>query len=519
MHKPDSAIDSTPSKPAGLSARQLHRRYIVALSLIALLTIVSQAFIQYLIADQEHDSRVVNIAGRQRMLSQKITKTSFYIANAESAEASNTFRKQLAEALALWKRSHNGLQNGDQEMGLPGDNSREIKLLFQKIESNHQAIIRAADAIIASPNNASTLKRAINTIQQNESDFLLGMDAIVFRFDKEAKDKIEVARWLELALMLTTLVVLVLEAVLIFAPATRRIRRDMQNLAEREQDLARLFDASPIAMMMVDMNDLTILRANQKALELTKLVYDALLQQPLGSLLDSSYDANRNFLEKLRGDKVLNEFEITLLDTNHDVLESLVSSRIVEFAGRFVYVLGFTNIHELKIAQQGLEYHATYDALTGLVNRRTGLMFLENAMARAKRDKTLLAVIFADLDGLKIANDTFGHAEGDRLLRTAAQAVTGLIRTSDFAARLGGDEFLIILPNCPLRGAQKIVDNLEHFMNSLNDGTPHQAVYSISCGIAEYAADRHATPDDLIAEADEKMYRVKQEKKMRADQK
>ena len=308
MINPEYSSISSRSKSPGLSARQLHRRYIVALSLIALLTIVSQVVVQYLIADQEHDSRIVNIAGRQRMLSQKITKTTFYIANAESVEVAERFRNQLAEALALWQRSHNGLRRGDKEMGLPGNNSAEIKNLFQKIEPHHEAIVSAANSIISSPDKTGALKNAIKLIQQNEPDFLVGMDAIVFRYDKEAKDKVEVARWLELGLMLVTLLVLVLEAFLIFAPATRRIRRDMQLLGEREQDLERLFDSSPTAMIMVDLNRLYVIRANQKAHELTKLSQGDLMRKPLANLLHSDYDANRSFMEKLRGDKVLNEF-------------------------------------------------------------------------------------------------------------------------------------------------------------------------------------------------------------------
>ena len=513
MINPEYSSISSRSKSPGLSARQLHRRYIVALSLIALLTIVSQVVVQYLIADQEHDSRIVNIAGRQRMLSQKITKTTFYIANAESVEVAERFRNQLAEALALWQRSHNGLRRGDKEMGLPGNNSAEIKNLFQKIEPHHEAIVSAANSIISSPDKTGALKNAIKLIQQNEPDFLVGMDAIVFRYDKEAKDKVEVARWLELGLMLVTLLVLVLEAFLIFAPATRRIRRDMQLLGEREQDLERLFDSSPTAMIMVDLNRLYVIRANQKAHELTKLSQGDLMRKPLANLLHSDYDANRSFMEKLRGDKVLNEFEIALLDTNYDIIESLVSSRIVQFAGRSVYVLGFTNVNELKRVQQSLEYYATYDELTGLVNRRTGLMFLEKAMARSWRESSPLSIIFADLDGLKKANDTYGHAEGDRLIRAAANIMTGLIRSSDFAVRMGGDEFLMILPNCPSLNAQRIVENLESLLASIKSDSAKHSFYTISCGVATYAPDQHASPDELIADADKKMYRAKKSRK------
>jgi len=85
-------VQSQYSNAARLSAAQLRRRYVVALSLIAMLTIASQALMQVLISDQTYDSRVVNIAGRQRMLSQKITKLSYYVADAETAAAAARFR-------------------------------------------------------------------------------------------------------------------------------------------------------------------------------------------------------------------------------------------------------------------------------------------------------------------------------------------------------------------------------------------------------------------------------------------
>jgi diguanylate cyclase (GGDEF)-like protein/PAS domain S-box-containing protein len=517
MINPENSSATLRAKYDGLTASQLHRRNIVALTLIALLTIFSQVVVQFLIADQEHDSRIVNIAGRQRMLSQKITKISFYISDSDNAETVEQYRNQLSEALALWQRTHQGLQKGDREMGLPGNNSAAIKTLFQKIEPSHQAIVAASDLIISSPDDTIALKIAAKSIQKYEPDFLDGMDAIVFRYDKEAKDKVEIARWLELGLMTITLIVLVLGALLIFAPATRRLRRDMQELADSEQDLERLFEASPTAMMMVDLDDLSIIRANQKALELTKLAHDHLLHKSLANLLHSDYDANRTFMEKLRGDKALNEFEVVLLDTNKDVIESLVSSRIIGFAGRSVYVLGFTNINELKKTQQSLEYFATYDELTGLVNRRTGLMFLEKSMARSWRESSPLSIIFADLDGLKMANDTFGHAEGDRLIRAAANIMTGLIRSSDFAVRMGGDEFLIILPNCPPINAQRVVENLENLLSAIKNDNTNHSVYSISCGVATYVADRHTSPDELIAEADQEMYRAKNARKSGED--
>jgi diguanylate cyclase (GGDEF)-like protein len=211
----------------------------LALSLIALLTISSQAIVQYLIADQEYDSRVVNIAGRQRMLSQKITKTSYCILTAQSADAASRYRKELGEEVSLWERSQAGLLKGDREMGLPGQNSQAMIALFSSIEPHHAAIVAAARAILSSTGSAEALDQSILSIKEHEEPFLEGMNDIVFRYDEEAKAKVHLAKWLEIALMCITLSVLVLEAVYIFAPATRRIRRHMRELAQRDKELEK----------------------------------------------------------------------------------------------------------------------------------------------------------------------------------------------------------------------------------------------------------------------------------------
>ncbi len=237
---PDFMSSDLPQQDGGVkvrSVRQLAKRYIIALSLIALLTIISQAIVQFLIADQEYDSRVVNIAGRQRMLSQKITKTSYYILTAQSADAASRYRKELDDAVGLWERSQLGLLKGDREMGLPGQNSQAVITLFSSIEPHHAAIIAAARAILSATSSTEELQHGISSIKEHEALFLKGMNDIVFRYDEEAKTKVDLAKWIEIALLCITLSVLVLEAVYIFAPATRRIRRDVIELAQRDKEL------------------------------------------------------------------------------------------------------------------------------------------------------------------------------------------------------------------------------------------------------------------------------------------
>ena len=502
---------------ASLSASQLRMRYIVALSLIAVLTIASQLVMQFLIADQKYDSRVVNIAGRQRMLSQKITKLSYYILNAESPDAAVRLRRELGDALSLWQRSHAGLLQGDSAMGLPGRNSSEVVALFGRIQSHHDAIVAAARTILASSGRNQALVQSIHGIREHESSFLKGMDDIVFRYDHEANAKVEFAKWLEFGLMGITLMVLLLEAAFIFAPATRRIERDMQELAVREEDLERLFAASPTALLLVDAERLTILRINDKAADLMGFSSAEMTSARLQDYLDQDYATNRVFLEKISSGEDLNEYEVVLLDSRRSVFESLVSARTIGFSGQSVFVLGITNISELKKAQQTLEYYATFDEMTGLVNRRTGLMMLGKSMGRCNRhggtQPLPLTVCFVDLDGLKIANDNFGHEAGDWLIRSTARVLGKVVRSSDAAARLGGDEFLLILPDCSIESATAVLARAQSSLIDMATAEKKQFPVSFSYGIVGYSPDRHATADDLIAEADSEMYRAKQGKR------
>jgi GGDEF domain-containing protein len=96
-------------------------------------------------------------------------------------------------------------------------------------------------------------------------------------------------------------------------------------------------------------------------------------------------------------------------------------------------------------AQAELAHRAMYDPLTGLPVRWVFLEQLTHALDRLARHPGLVGVLFADLDGLKYVNDTYGHDAGDRLLMTCVERVRAAVRPSDIVARLGGDEFVVLL--------------------------------------------------------------------------
>jgi len=508
---------SSPHKDiAEFTANRMRARYVVALSLIAMLTIISQWVVQRSLANQEFDSRVVNIAGRQRMLSQKITKTGLRLRIIESAEESREARSQLSEALSLWQRSHLGLQHGDSSLGLPGTNSGEIDGLFKSIEPDYLAMVAAAEQIIAQPDGSADLAAAVRRLSEHEPSFLAGMNAIVFRYDSEAKQKVDHARYLEFGLAGLTLTVLVLEARLIFAPAVRRMRHDMRQRKLHEADMERLFSASPTAMFLVDEASLTVVRANSRAGALMGYRADRYLGHPVGDFLAGDAESNREFLERIRAGANIDEHQILLLDAQGNKVDALASACRLRYAEQGSVAIGITSIVEVKKAQQTLEYYATFDEMTCLVNRRTGLRILVTELDRARRDRLPLSVCFADLDRLKDINDKFGHHEGDWMIRALAGVLRESIRGGDVAVRLGGDEFLLILHDCTEEQAVPLICRIERRLEQMTviERRPYQL--SASFGVARYDPDRHATPEDLVRDADNRMYAAKHLKRTAA---
>lgn len=150
------------------------------------------------------------------------------------------------------------------------------------------------------------------------------------------------------------------------------------------------------------------------------------------------------------------------------------------------------------------------DRLTGLSNRASLVERLDLELAHARRDKTLLALLFLDLDGLKRVNDTLGHQAGDALLVGVADRLREALREADTIARLGGDEFTVLLPR--LEDADHAGAVADKLLEALATPVRHEGrdlVASASLGLALYPGDGADGPE-LLEHADAAMYRAKQ---------
>jgi diguanylate cyclase (GGDEF)-like protein len=162
-------------------------------------------------------------------------------------------------------------------------------------------------------------------------------------------------------------------------------------------------------------------------------------------------------------------------------------------------------------AEGHVRHQAFHDALTGLSTRGLFLDLLSRALARSRRHRTGLAVVFADLDGFKQVNDSLGHHAGDEVLVGVAERLTGVLRSSDALARLGGDEFLMLLDE--IESDQELTRAVARIREAITD-TPfivegQSLALDLTIGVVR-ADESHGSPEDLIRDADSAMYRAKQ---------
>ena len=222
--------------------QQLKIFYGIALTLIALTLLSSSILMQHAVRRNDGDARVINLSGRQRMLSQRLTKCALALNLTSDGEERTKRLHEISESLMAWKAAHLGLQHGDKKLGLPPrQNSAAITALFAEIEPFHTNMVQALEQMIAQVKEESSAPDAIHATAEvmlrNEPRFLELMDEITFQFDKEAKERIFEMQRMERGSLYAGLLVLVLEFLLVFRPSLSQLA-EMMNALQRQTDEA-----------------------------------------------------------------------------------------------------------------------------------------------------------------------------------------------------------------------------------------------------------------------------------------
>jgi two-component system sensor histidine kinase DegS len=223
--------------------KKLRRLYIFALMTIAITVILSQFLIQYNLKSQLSDSRIINVSGKQRMLSQKLAKEILILNFLADTAKKKQGIDNMNETVKLWKYNHYALQNGNDSLGFPKEKSNILSQLFLDIKPNFDSIINASTSYIENNSlnkNQKENQQFVQTILKNEPLFLTKMNQIVSEYDKEAYEKVTIQRKTEFALLAFTLLVLLLEFLFIFKPTNKKVEKLISNLLTSEKKALKL---------------------------------------------------------------------------------------------------------------------------------------------------------------------------------------------------------------------------------------------------------------------------------------
>ncbi len=286
-------------------------------------------------------------------------------------------------------------------------------------------------------------------------------------------------------------------------------KRAADAVAQSERQYRSLFENANDAVLIIDPDSRRILKANHRAGETYGYAADGLVGRSIDDLV---HDPDRAGEEMLR---IAREGSIRNVGTSHyhrdgTPIEMLVSASMMEFEGNPAILSINRDVTETRRAEKQIERLAYQDALTGLANRVRFQDRLGVAIAAARRENRMLAVLFIDLDRFKVVNDSLGHKVGDLLLQHVADRMMPLIRQSDTLARVGGDEFILLLSMVDQRESVGLVARkIQDLFRKPFRIAQREFFITPSIGISVFPDDADDA-DTLVKNADVAMYVAKQ---------
>lgn len=266
-----------------------------------------------------------------------------------------------------------------------------------------------------------------------------------------------------------------------------------------------LFDAGPHPGLVVDQSGQIVL-ANARASQLLGVHRDDLIGRAVEEFIVVGAPWTQ-LAETVGGQEERLEGHARHRDGS-DVPLSVIVTPLAD-GGEVLLSLTIAAAERTRAAEL-LVHEASHDPLTGLPNRSLFLDRLEHALARARRSRRPLAVVFLDLDDFKLVNDTRGHDIGDLLLVTMTPKLAAALRPGDTIARFGGDEFVVLCED--LQGTADAIGIAKRITDACSVPlrvADYEHVVSISAGIALADDPDGASPSGLLRDADAAMYRAK----------
>jgi diguanylate cyclase (GGDEF)-like protein/PAS domain S-box-containing protein len=288
------------------------------------------------------------------------------------------------------------------------------------------------------------------------------------------------------------------------------LRRTSRDLGEAEERFRRAFDDSQVGMALVSPGG-RYQRVNGALCEITGYPEHELLGRTFGEIthpedVESNLDALQDLVD---GERYAYRAEKRYLHADgHPVWVSLNVSPVYDGDAVSYLISQIEDISDRKESEERLTRQALHDSLTGLPNRT---LFSDRVrMAANRRSARGHAIVYLDLDGFKLVNDTLGHAAGDQVLIEVARRLERLLRAGDTLARLSGDEFALLCEEVGEDEVRTIADRVIDAMAKPIEVQGREVTQAASIGIALYSADgTPMEPDEMLGDADLAMYRAK----------
>lgn len=275
---------------------------------------------------------------------------------------------------------------------------------------------------------------------------------------------------------------------------TREIPRDVADTwpgIQARSAVETLAEFLPIAVLMFDVRG-RIIFANDAACEMLASTPEALKRDGLHPVVAArDHHLIDDVLRVISATPGREQCLVRLAGAKAELVECRFSSE--GFDEVTCVSLTMEDVTERHAAQQDLEQRASHDELTGLLNRAGLLALLETRLA----NQSATTVVFADLDGFKQVNDTWGHERGDQLLVAVADTLRSGLAAPAVAARLGGDEFVVVASDGP-----SVTRRIRELVAAVAD----REGLDMSCSVGSAVAKRGDAPADVVRRADEAMY-------------
>ncbi len=282
-------------------------------------------------------------------------------------------------------------------------------------------------------------------------------------------------------------------------------------IRKSEDDLRRLFAASPVPMLLVRRIDRSVIMANDNSAEALRCQTSDLRGRALPDLFAhrSDHADVRSTLDRTGS---LDSSEVELRTLTGESFWALLSGRVVFYAGEETIMLGFHDLTAQKTVEHQLRFLAQRDPLTQAFNRHHFWQLASTEMQRVHRYGRPVTLAMIDADHFKTINDTYGHDVGDLVLRMIVDTCVASLRTLDVLARYGGEEFIVLLPETTAENAfivmERIRERIADAPLTLDDG--RQVSTSVSIGLAGLNEAGEGL-ESLLKRADDAMYGAKRD--------